>query len=107
MGLLITATETAKIKIKGTEIELPSVYARLEFAGHADGKTLEIAFKTYSNKEEFKSENATPIPTSIVNGAGGNIRFQLAENEVQSLEVAMAKLSEVLTGQGFEVAINI
>jgi hypothetical protein len=40
-------TETAKIIVTGTTIELPEVYCRIEFAGRANGITLEIASSNY------------------------------------------------------------
>jgi hypothetical protein len=42
MGLIINATEENSITIVGTDITLKSVYGRIEFAGRADGKTLEV-----------------------------------------------------------------
>ena len=105
MGLLVTGTEEKKITVKGTELELPSVYLRIEFAGYADGKTLEVAFKTYVNEAEFKKEDSTPIATSLVNNIGGNVRFELAPEEEQGLTLALAKLAEVFTSEGYTVSI--
>lgn len=103
MGLLIKSTEAKKIKIKGSEVELQSVYARAEFAGHADGKTLEVAYKTYISEQEYKSESRTPIATDITNSVGGSKHFQLGADEVQSLPVALSKLQNVLIELGYEV----
>ena len=54
MGLLVKSTETSKIIITGTTIEMPEVYCRIEFAGRANGITLEIAASNYASKIAFK-----------------------------------------------------
>ena len=105
MGLLITGTEEKKIILKGTELELPTVYLRVEFAGYADGKTLEVAFKTYVSEAEFKKEDSTPIATSLVNNVGGNIKFELLPEEEQGLTLALSKLAEVFTTEGYTVTV--
>ena len=103
MGLLVKQTETAKIIITGTTIELPEVYCRIEFAGRADGKTLEIALSTYANKEAFKS-GASIISTSV---PMGNVTVELQEGETQSVETAHEHCKIVLEQQGFEVIIDL
>ena len=50
MGLLINSTETKKILIEGTEIEVPQVYGRVEFISMKDGKTMEAQCFIYANK---------------------------------------------------------
>ena len=44
MGLIINATDEKTITITGTEIQVPNVYGRIEFAGRADGKTRPRAY---------------------------------------------------------------
>ena len=51
MGLIVKNN----ITISGTQIELPEVYGRIEFAGRANGKTLEIALATYTSKDAYKN----------------------------------------------------
>jgi hypothetical protein len=51
MGLIINKTDEKTITIQGTTIEMDSVYGRIEFAGRADGKTMEINIATYASKE--------------------------------------------------------
>ena len=67
MGLLVKSTETAKIIITGTAIEMPEVCCRIEFAGRADGKILEIALATYASKDAFKN-GASVITTNVPMG---------------------------------------
>lgn len=84
MGLLVSATADKKILIKGTEIELPSVYVRLEYAGRANGVTLEIAAATYASHEAYK-DGAGAIFTDVQQGA---FSVELAEGQMQDLASA-------------------
>jgi len=43
------------IHIHGTDIELASVYARIEFVAHADGTTIDVTFKTYLDHAHYVS----------------------------------------------------
>ena len=84
MGLLVSATAEKKILIKGTEIELPSVYARLEYSARANGVTLEIAASTYDCLETYQvggSVLLTNVPQS-------NIVVELVEGQMQDLSSA-------------------
>jgi hypothetical protein len=84
MGLLVSATAEKKILIKGTEIELPSVYVRLEYAARANGITLEIAATTYASKEAFK-DGAGAIFTDVQQGG---FVAELQEGQTQDLTSA-------------------
>ena len=99
MGLIIKNN----ITITGTSIELPEVYGRLEFAGRADGKTIEVSLVTYASKEAYKS-GANVISTSVPNG---NFSTQILESEIQSIETAHSYAKSVLEGRGFEVIIDL
>ena len=102
MGLLVKSTETAKIIITGTTIEMPEVYCRIEFAGRANGTTLEIALSTYASKDAFSS-GASVISTSV---PMGNVTVELQEDETQSIETALAYTKVALEQAGYEV-INL
>ena len=84
MGLLVSATAEKKILIKGTEIELPSVYVRLEYAGRANGVTLEIAAATYASHEAYK-DGAGAIFTDVQQGA---FSVELVDAQMQDLTSA-------------------
>ena len=86
MGLLVSATAEKKILIKGTEIELPSVYVRLEYGARANGITLEIAATTYASHEAFK-DGAGAIFTDVQQGG-----FQVELQEGQTQDLASAEL---------------
>lgn len=99
MGLLVKSTETSKIIITGTSIELPEVYCRIEFAGRANGITLEIAALNYASKIAFK-EGANAISTNVPNG---NFTVELQEGQKQTIETALAYTQLALEQAGYEV----
>lgn len=99
MGLLISATAEKKILIKGTEIELPSVYVRLEYAGRANGITLEIAAATYASKEAFK-DGAGAIFTDVQQGA---FSVELIEGQMQDLASAELYSKMAFEQMGYDV----
>lgn len=76
--------EGKAIHIHGTDIELTSVYARIEFTAQADGKTVNVTFKTYKDRSYFdiNQELYTDINTKSFN-------FAILETEEQSLAVAL------------------
>jgi len=84
MGLLVSATAEKKILIKGTSIELPNVYIRLEYAARANGTTLEVAATTYASKEAFK-DGAGAIFTDVQQGS---FIAELQEGQTQDLASA-------------------
>lgn len=84
MGLLVSATAEKKILIQGTAIELPNVYVRVEYAGRANGITLEIATSIYASHEAFK-DGAGAIFTDVQQGA---FSVELVEGQAQDLTSA-------------------
>lgn len=101
MGLLINGTEEKKIVITGTEIEVPSVYGRIEFAGRADGKTLEIAIATYASKAAYKA-GASALSTSVQQG---NLTVELSEGQTQGLDMALEYAKITYEQMGYSVSI--
>lgn len=101
MGLLINSTEEKKITITGTEIEVPSVYGRIEFAGRADGKTLEIAIATYASAEAFKS-GASAFSTNVQQG---NLTVELQQGEEQSIDTALLYSKTAYEQMGYLVSV--
>ena len=97
MGLLVKQTETAKIIITGTTIEMPEVYCRIEFAGRANGTTLEIASSNYASKVSFK-EGANTISTNVPNGS---FTVELQQGETQTIETALAYTQVALEQAGY------
>jgi hypothetical protein len=103
MGLIINSTEEQKITITGTTIDVPSVYGRLEFAGRADGKTLEISVATYASKEAFES-GASALSTNV---PMGNLTVEIKPDEVQGLETAHEYGKIAFENAGYEVIIDL
>ena len=99
MGLLVSATAEKKILIKGTEIELPSVYVRLEYAGRANGVTLEIAATTYASHEAY-TDGAGAIFTDVQQGA---FTVELVDAQTQDLTSAELYSKLAFEQMGYKV----
>ena len=103
MGLIIKATEEKSIKIVGTEITLESVYGRIEFAGRANGKTLEIAIATYASKEAFEA-SASAMSTDVQQGS---FTVDIQPTESQSIDTAHEYGKLAYEQMGYEVIIDM
>jgi hypothetical protein len=101
MGLIIKATEEKSIKIVGTDITLESVYGRIEFAGRANGRILEIAIATYASKEAFE-ESASAMSTDVQQGS---FTVEIQPTETQSIETAHEYAKLAYEQLGYEVEI--
>lgn len=102
MALIIKTTETKTIEVPGLDLTLDELYVRLEFAGRADGKTMEIAPTSYKNKEKYLAND--PCQTNVpIN----NLRVELERNEMQSLETAHKYAKIAYEQLGYEVTIDI
>ena len=103
MGLVINSTKEKNILITGTEITLPLVYGRLEFAARADGKTLEIAVGTYASKAAFEAgagQMFTDVPQ-------GNLTVELRPGEIQGLDTAHIYGKAAFEEMGYNVTIQL
>ena len=101
MGIFVKSTEEKKVNIKGTPIELESVYLRVEFASRADGQTMEIANYSYYDKQGFKDN--VIVPTDLPEGS---LTVKIEAGTEQTSEVALAYMAEALKQQGYEVEIE-
>jgi len=99
MGLLVSATSSKKILIKGTEIELPSVYVRVEFGARANGTTLEIAATTYASKSAY-DEGTGAIFTDVQQGS---FSVELVEGQAQDLTSAELYSKMAFEQMGYDV----
>lgn len=70
MALIIESTSNNPIYVKGTAIELASVYNRLEFGCRANGTTMEIAFYTYADHASYLAGNFLPTDLPMGNLIG-------------------------------------
>lgn len=101
MGLIIQSTETKKILIDGTEIEVPQVYGRVQFAAMQNGVTMEAQCAIYVNKTAMTQNKYlhTNIGMPVV-------KIELGAGEMQSTETALNYMAGYLTSQGYEVYIE-
>lgn len=103
MGLLIESTQEKTITITGTDIALPLVYGRIEFAARANGITLEIVVGTYASKAAFESgagQMFTDVPQ-------GNLNVELQPGEIQGLETAHTYAKAAFEQMGYNVTIQM
>jgi hypothetical protein len=103
MGLQINSTKDKTILITGTEIALPLVYGRLEFAARANGTTLEIAVGTYASKAAFESGSGqifTDVPQ-------GSFTVELQTGEIQGLDTAHLYAKAAYEQMGYDVTIEM
>ena len=98
MGLIVKSTKEKKIFVKGTPIELESVYLRVEFASRVDGKTMEIANYSYYDQQGFKDQ--TIVPTDL---QAGSLTVEIADKMEQTPETALFYMGEALKQQGYDV----
>lgn len=102
MAILIKATESKKITILGTDIEINEVYGRVRFLGGYNGKTIEAEVTTFSNKSTFVESKIlyTDIPM-------GNFKVDVLEDESQSIEVAHKYAKMAYEQMGYEVEVSL
>jgi len=90
---------TKQILIKGTEIELNSVYVRIAFTCNYDA-TISVTFKTFLSHNSFTENNE--IYTDV-----SNIPFEFAilNTETQSLDVALEYMKNKFIELGYNATI--
>jgi hypothetical protein len=101
MGLIISSTETKKIFVKGTPIELETIYGRVEFSSRLNGKTIEIGMASFYDKPGYVANNFlnTDLPEQT-------ITVEIQANEEQNVETALAYMALFLGQQGYVVEIE-
>lgn len=99
MGILLQPN-TETIKVHGTDIELDSIYARIEFVAHSDGSTISVTFKTYKDQSFFfiGEELFTTLHAKTFD-------FAILETETQSIETALSYMAERFTEMGYSTTI--
>lgn len=99
MGILITPN-TELIKVHGTDIELTSVYARIEFVAHSDGSTISVTYKTYLDHAHFLTGDC--VHTSIHES---QFDFAILLTETQSIDTALTYTAQRFTEMGYTATI--
>ena len=103
MALIITPTQEKKIHVQGTDIELQSVYNRIEFGCRPNGTTIELAFYTYADKISYEANSYLPtdLPT-------GNLTKDIDPlTQTQSVESAHQLAKEYYEGEGYSCVIDL
>lgn len=103
MALIITPTQEKKIHVQGTDIELQSVYNRIEFGCRPNGTTMELAFYTYADKTAYETNSYLPtdLPTA-------NLTRDIdLETQTQSVEAAHELAKEWYEEQGYVCMIDL
>lgn len=98
MGLIIKATESKKLHINGLSFKPESVYARLRFVGHTDGRKMEIQVDCFETKEQFTAGAAIPV---LFEAEGKPNNIQVINAEIQPDELQSVKTAHKYTAQAF------
>ena len=106
--ITITSTDTAKITFKGTNVEINSVIARLEFTAPSSGKTVHSALYVYENLAAFDLD-----PTNLMKVEGfqsGAKTYDLSNGDgtwkAQTVAVAHDEAKAYLESLGFTAVIS-
>jgi hypothetical protein len=106
MALLIYATETKKLTIKGTSLELPSIYARVENANSFDGLKMVGRIYSFESKELYTSEKTLlQVKELIEYDNQKTFDVDVAGGEKQSVLLFHEKLRLELETAGYTVEI--
>jgi hypothetical protein len=100
MGLEISKNSKA-IHIKGTDIELQSVYGRASLICSQDGFTISVSVKTYYDYYAYK--NASELMTDINQLS---FDFVILPTETQSIDVALEYAKNRFIEMGYSCIIN-
>jgi hypothetical protein len=108
--ITITSTESAKIKFKGTDVEITDVLTRLEFTAPSSGKTIQVALYVYENQAAF---DADPNNGMQVDGFDSKAKYYDLSNgddpetwKAQTIQVAHDEVKAYLEGLGFTAVIS-
>lgn len=97
----ISTLDAKKIHIKGTDIELQSVYGRASLICLQDGLTISVNVKTYIDYYSYK--NANELMTDINQLS---FDFVILETETQSIDVALEYAKNRFIELGYSCEIN-
>lgn len=97
----VSTIDAKKIYIKGTDIELQSVYGRASLICLQDGFTISVSVKTYIDYYAYK--NASEVITDINQLS---FDFVILETETQSIDVALEYAKNRFIEMGYSCEIN-
>lgn len=115
MGLIVTSTENAKLKLHGLSIELPSVYIRIKPYFHFNGIDIESDLKHFESKEKYKQDtDQTPLNiNALFKGSNGdyglifNHACKCVGEETQCHLTYHTYLKQALEALGYTVTIDL
>ena len=97
----ITTVDAKAIHIKGTDIELDSVYGRVSLICSQDGFTISVSVKTYYDYYAYK--NASELTTDI---SQLSFDFVILPTETQSIQVGLEYAKNRFIEMGYTCEIN-
>ena len=97
----ISTLDAKKIYIKGTDIELDSVYGRVSLICLQDGFTISVSVKTYFDYYAYK--DASQLITDINQLS---FDFVILPTETQSIDVALEYAKNRFIELGYSCEIN-
>jgi hypothetical protein len=97
----ISTIDAKKIYIKGTDIELESVYGRASLICSQDGLTISVSVKTYMDYYAYK--NASELTTDINQLS---FDFVILPTEMQSIQVGLEYAKNRFIELGYNCEIN-
>ena len=101
MGLIVSPIAPAEIKISGTELTVPNVYARIYMACNPDGLTMSIGYQTFASKEMFTANKplSTDVPIESFNAT-------LTPPQQQTITVALEFAKAGFEQMGYTAVID-
>ena len=96
---LLLSKNTTQINVKGTDIELSSVYVRIVFICNLDG-SLTVTYKTYQNVDAYLA--GKEIATDVINMT---YNYVILPTETQSLDIALLYMQNEFTQLGYNAII--
>ena len=96
---LLLSKNTTQINVKGTDIELSSVYVRIVFICNLDG-SLTVTYKTYQNADAYLA--GKEIATDVINMT---YNYVILPTETQSLDIALLYMQNEFIQLGYNAII--
>lgn len=90
---------TTPILVKGTDIELASIYVRIVFTCQLDG-SITVTYKTYQNADAYLA--GKEISTDVVNMT---YNYVILPTETQSLDIALLYMQNEFIQLGYNAVI--
>ena len=103
MALEISKSDTAKLTIQGTSIELDSIYARVELSAAANGVDMQMGMYYYENATAF-IEGSGVVKVKEMKSLY-NAKADTEGGQTQTILLASEKVKESLEAEGYTVTI--